>query len=484
MRSRSVGARRARWPLGAALAGTLLVVVPLAAPAAAQAPEPTTPVPTDPSAAPDGGEAVDVDALRTQYEELAGAEADILVDYDLAGARLAELLPQVVAARDAVTRADAAVVAAQADLTTRREEEADADADAATARRRVRTAEERLREYAAEAYMDSGDTAALGAVFAVIDGEPGPLAERGYRRTVGDQQRVLIDELLAARGASRRALADARAAEAEAEDQAARVADLRTAAQDALAESTRLADEAAEERRNQEALIAQIRSRKVSIEARITSLQKAADGIADLLAAFQGDEEDWVAGAVDVRIPREGGVISSEFGPRFHPILAYTRLHAGADIGAPAGSPVLAAANGIVVSAEARGGYGNVVVVAHGHSLSTVYAHNTSFEVEVGQIVEQGDVIARAGSTGLSTSPHIHFETRIKGVPVNPRSIIVPEGDATWGKDDDDGDGIRNCRDVAPADPEAPVVDGAGDDDGDGQPNGGDVLRQPRQPPG
>ena len=480
--SRPVGTRGPRGVVLAALAVALLGPALVGPPAAGQDPAPPAPGPVAP--APDGGEAVDVDALRHQYEELVGAEADVLVEYDLAGARLAELLPQVQAAGEAVRRADAAVVTAQADLATAREEEATADAAAAEARARVGAAEERLRAYAVEAYMDSGDTAAMGSVFAIIDGEAGPLAERGYRRTVGDQQRTLIDELSAARDASRRALAAARGAEAEAEDQAVQVERLRTEADAALEESTRLAREAADERRRQEELITEIRSRKVSIEARITSLEKAADGIAELLAAFQGAEEDWVAGAVDIRIPFEGGVISSEFGPRFHPILSYTRLHAGVDIGTPTGAPVLAAGNGIVVSAEARGGYGNVVVVSHGHSLSTVYAHNTSFEVQVGQIVEQGDVIARSGSTGLSTSPHIHFETRIKGVPVDPRGILVPEDDATWGKDDDDGDGIRNCRDVEPADPEKPVAGGAGDDDGDGQPNGGDVLRQPLQPPG
>ena len=75
--------------------------------------------------------------------------------------------------------------------------------------------------------------------------------------------------------------------------------------------------------------------------------------------------------------------------------------------------------------------------------------------------------------------PHIHFETRISGTPVNPRSILSP-GDATWGKADEDGDGIRNGADEAPEDPNVPVIFGALDDDGDGVPNGGDNL--PKDP--
>ncbi len=470
-RSRSLIARWARRGLVVACAALLVGSIPVA-PASAQGAD------DDPTGGPSS---VDVAALREQYEELVGAETDLLVQYDLAAARLLELVPEVQQAREAVDRADTAVVEAQVALAESREVEADADAAAADARDEVARAEERLRTYAVETYMDVGDTEALGAVFDTSAGSDDSLARRGYRQTVSDQQRDLIDDLIDARTRSRQVQDRARRAAAAAATQREQVDDLRRSASEALDTSTALVVEVAAERDRQEALLIEVRSRKVSIEARITSLEKAADGIAALLAAFQGDEEDWVAGVVDVRIPREGGVISSEFGQRAHPILSITRLHAGADIGAPSGSPVLAAANGIVLAAEARGGYGNTVVLAHGSSLSTVYAHNTSFTVEVGQIVEQGDVIALAGSTGLSTGSHIHFETRLKGTPVNPRSILAP-GDATWGKADADGDGIRNIRDVDPANPDVPVADGDEDEDGDGQPNGGDELGEALQP--
>lgn len=470
--ARSRIAPRARRGLAVACASLLVVLVPVALPASAQGTG---------EDGPDTPPSVDVATLRDQYEELVGAEADLLVQYDLAGARLVELVPQVQQAGQAVDRADAALVEAQVALTESREAEAGADAAAEAARTEVTRAEERLRTYAVETYMDAGDTEALEAVFTSIDGNDTSMARRGYRQSVSDQQRDLIDDLVDARTRSRRTQARARRAAAAAATQREQVDGLRRAAGEALEASTALVVEAAAERDRQDALLNEVRSRRVSIEARIISLEKAADGIASLLAAVQGDEDDWAAGAVDVRIPREGGVISSEFGPRAHPILNITRLHAGVDLGASAGSPVLAAGNGIVLAAEVRGGYGNTVVLAHGSSLSTVYAHNTSLTVEVGQIVEQGDVVALAGSTGLSTGPHIHFETRIKGTPVNPRSILAA-GDATWGKADADGDGIRNIRDFDPANPDIPVADGAGDEDGDGQPNGGDELGEPLQP--
>lgn len=419
----------------------------------------------------DGSTSIDVDALREEYEELAGAEGELLVQYDLSGARLAELVVEVADATEAVARADAAAVAAELDLAAREEEEKTVNAQAAAATARVRRAEDELRSFAVETYMDIGDAATLGSILDVVDGDDGALARTGYRRTVSNQQDALIDALIEARTQATIALDRAQAAAADAREQRRRVEELRSAAGEALESSRSLVEEVEAERASQELLITQIRSKKVAIEARIISLEKAGDGIAALLAAFQLGDEDYVDGAVDVRIPRKGGVISSEFGMRFHPILNVSRLHAGADIGAPAGSPVLAAADGVVLAAEVRGGYGKAVVLAHGHSVGTVYGHNSSLEVQVGQLVEQGDVIARAGSTGLSTSPHIHFETRIRGVPVNPRSILSP-GDATWGKADADGDGITNGRDLDPEDPDIPVAGGAGDDDGDGRPNG------------
>ena len=74
--------------------------------------------------------------------------------------------------------------------------------------------------------------------------------------------------------------------------------------------------------------------------------------------------------------------------------------------------------------AEVRGGYGNAVVIDHGNSLGTLYGHTSKMLVKPGQLVKRGDVIALVGSTGLSTGPHLHFETRIKGMPIDPEGVI------------------------------------------------------------
>jgi murein DD-endopeptidase MepM/ murein hydrolase activator NlpD len=112
------------------------------------------------------------------------------------------------------------------------------------------------------------------------------------------------------------------------------------------------------------------------------------------------------------------GVLTSGFGWR------WGRMHEGIDIAVPTGTPVVASAAGVVIVAGWVGGYGNLVVVDHGGGIATAYGHNSSFAVGAGQSVAQGHVLAYAGSTGHSTGPHIHFEVRINGSPVDPLGYL------------------------------------------------------------
>jgi len=108
------------------------------------------------------------------------------------------------------------------------------------------------------------------------------------------------------------------------------------------------------------------------------------------------------------------GTISSPFGMR------WGRLHAGIDIPASVGTPIRAADSGKVILAGSQGGYGNYTCIQHSGSMSTCYAHQSSIGVSVGQSVSQGQVIGATGNTGNSTGPHLHFEVRINGTPVDP----------------------------------------------------------------
>jgi len=121
--------------------------------------------------------------------------------------------------------------------------------------------------------------------------------------------------------------------------------------------------------------------------------------------------------------PTAGGV-GSGFGPRFHPILRYNRPHTGLDIGGAQGAPIYSAKEGTVIFAGVRGGYGNTVVVDHGDGLSSLYAHQSKFEVRNGAEVATGEIIGRVGSTGMSTGPHLHFEMRLFGTPIDPMPFM------------------------------------------------------------
>lgn len=114
------------------------------------------------------------------------------------------------------------------------------------------------------------------------------------------------------------------------------------------------------------------------------------------------------------------GRVTSSYGMRYHPVLHKYKLHTGVDFAAATGTSVRAAASGTVILSGWMGAYGNAVVIDHGGGVTTLYGHNSSLSVRVGQTVRQGQTIARAGSTGLSTGPHVHFEVRRNGQPVNP----------------------------------------------------------------
>lgn len=114
------------------------------------------------------------------------------------------------------------------------------------------------------------------------------------------------------------------------------------------------------------------------------------------------------------------GPITSSFGYRVHPITRVYKLHTGVDIGVPCGTSICSAADGEVIMSGWMGAYGYAVVIDHGGGISTLYGHNSRLLVRRGQQVSRGQVIAKSGSTGYSTGPHLHFEKRVNGTPVNP----------------------------------------------------------------
>jgi murein DD-endopeptidase MepM/ murein hydrolase activator NlpD len=171
-----------------------------------------------------------------------------------------------------------------------------------------------------------------------------------------------------------------------------------------------LLHEVQESREDMEEALDVLEESSQEIETRLRALQQTPRGRARMQRGFSG------------RFIRPAdGPITSGFGMRFHPILHRDRMHTGIDIGAGYGAAIHAAADGEVVMAGYMRGYGNTVIIDHGGGVSTLYGHCSSIEVSEGQTVRQGDIIARVGSTGLATGPHLHFEVRHNGTPVNPQ---------------------------------------------------------------
>lgn len=157
---------------------------------------------------------------------------------------------------------------------------------------------------------------------------------------------------------------------------------------------------------------------QAEIETKIQSIINGIDG-----------EIQYTGGDMLWPVAISGTVITSEFGIREHPIQGVIKQHTGLDIGgAPLGTPVIAAADGVVSYSGWLGGYGNCVMINHGDGVVTLYGHGNKVLTSVGANVKAGDVIMEVGSTGNSTGPHLHFEVRENGTCVNPLKYVkVPQ---------------------------------------------------------
>jgi murein DD-endopeptidase MepM/ murein hydrolase activator NlpD len=158
----------------------------------------------------------------------------------------------------------------------------------------------------------------------------------------------------------------------------------------------------------------------------------------DTLSAQLSEQKDWM-GMLDLVLTRRAGAenglpsfqpveypyLSSSFGWRRHPITGRHVMHEGLDFAAPKGTPIHAASGGVVTEARYVSGYGKMVEINHGNGIVTRYAHASSINVKLGDLVEKGQMIARVGSTGRSTGSHLHFEVRMAGHPLDP-TLFLP----------------------------------------------------------
>jgi len=175
----------------------------------------------------------------------------------------------------------------------------------------------------------------------------------------------------------------------------------------------------------QKELYKSLQQQREEIEKALDELDEESNRIGEEIRKITGQDTGQYLGSDKMAWPTPGYTrITSAFGYRIHPILKTKRFHSGIDIGAANKTKIVAAEKGTVIEVGWRGAYGNVVMISHGGNIVTMYAHCSSTSVKVGDSVSRGKEIAKVGSTGWSTGPHLHFEVRKNGDPVSPLTYL------------------------------------------------------------
>ena len=373
------------------------------------------------SAAPQGGAAASAElrSLREDVSEASAEEAVLLERLDDIDSRRRPLDAKVAALDGQIATLQHEVDAAEARLEAVQSEFVVAQSRLALSAGELATAKRTLAERAVAAYVGGGPATAAGLLLRSRSAQE-VAATVSYLDSLVDRQQEAIRHYSRLRDATQELTGPIESKKDEAMAQRSVVVAKRTALEEGRAQQQVLRQEVLSEQYEQERLVGEVRSRKAEFEARIVALRADSESLAGLLQSIQAGQGPTPAGSGVLLPPIPGAVITSGFGPRVHPIFGSVRMHDGVDYRAAMGTPVRASGAGTVASAGPRGGYGNATVVDHGGSLATLVAHQSVIYVVAGQHVEAGQVIGAVGSTGFSTGPHLHFEVRVSGVPVNP----------------------------------------------------------------
>ncbi len=373
-----------------------------------------------------------IDDLRSQRENIRREAADAAAQLNALSAEDLELVEALGALDAHIALQETKIAASAQSIETAEAEAAQAQTEADILAGEIEAIRDRLRRRAVDAYVAPA-TDALDQLNS--DDLIGSALRRehlddivGDEYEIVDQLRGAIAEQEALSHAAQAFLAEAQAERAELDLRRAELGITRTEAeqlraevQERIAEWQTRSDGFAEADR----LIGE-EIRRLEEEARIAA-EAEAQRLAEEEARRLAEEEaanDPVAsppsGDFAITHRPTAGALTSPFGPRVHPIFGTTRAHNGIDLNGDTGDLILAANDGVVLSAGWRTGYGNAIVIRHGGGYTTLYAHLHDIDVSTGQPVSGGEAIGLLGSTGWSTGPHLHFEVRLDGTALDP----------------------------------------------------------------
>jgi murein DD-endopeptidase MepM/ murein hydrolase activator NlpD len=290
------------------------------------------------------------------------------------------------------------------------------------ARLRARLAEARIALANRLVELYKADKPDVVTVVLESNGFADLLERTEFMQRVSDQDVRIIDRVRTARVDATRTAKHLGGLEKRQTKIAAAVQSRRDAVSQVRAQLVDRRDQFASVRADKAQALASTRDSRKHLEGDLAALEAANRRVQARIAAVQSGSGPVTAGPIR---PGSGGLIWPVNGPIVSPFgMRWGRLHAGVDIAVPSGTPVHAAKSGRVLIAGWVSGYGNYTCINHGGSLSTCYGHQSSIGVSVGQSVAQGQVIGSSGCTGHCFGPHVHFETRINGAPVDPMGYL------------------------------------------------------------
>jgi murein DD-endopeptidase MepM/ murein hydrolase activator NlpD len=360
--------------------------------------------------------------LSNKIAEASREEVALIKKLDAANSKKADTARRIVELDQQVPAVQAALDVAAQKLGVVDGELAVAEASLARATAQLGAGKNALKQRAIDAYIGRPDAGMMSVGLHVTTFREF-VALRQYLNAVIETHAKVVDhydDLQKSAAALQETVARRRA---EAKAQRDVVARQKTTLTTALAAQQHSRSDAASAAAEAAELLKEVRSRRAEFQAKYNQLKAQSDAIARLLKSRQGGQSAPVGSGV-LSAPIPGAPITDKFGPRVHPIFGDVRMHTGIDYGASEGTPIHAAADGVVVSAGPQGGYGNATIIDHGNTLATLYAHQSRMVVSAGQTVKRGQVIGYVGHTGFATGPHLHFEVRVNGTPVDPMKYL------------------------------------------------------------
>ncbi len=379
-----------------------------------------------------------IKSVQGQVAEVSAEEGRL---YDLlaaSSARKSELDAKVAGIDRQIGGVQSRLEAAESKLAAIEAEQRRTEARLAEAATELEVAKGELARQAISAYTGQSE-AARYATMLLGSATVGDLASRrSYLKAVVGSQSEAIGVQEKLRDEVKDLGAALEASQAEADGQRATVASERAALQGARDEQEVVRSQVVAEVAERDSLHGQAQSRKEEFQGELESLEQESASIAATLRARAAqranpppsggdggsDTPAIPPGNGQMMFPIPGASIASGFGPRVHPVYGDVRIHTGVDINGSTGTSILAAADGVVASAGGMGGYGNATVIEHAGNLATLYGHQSAILVSEGETVKQGQVIGRVGCTGTCTGPHLHWEVRVDGTPVNPMNYV------------------------------------------------------------